>query len=276
MCRSVTLAAVLLAATCLAGVPAGAGADERILSYHTDIVVAKDSTITVTETIKVRAERKKIKHGIYRDLPTGYTPGDGRTRMGYKVLKVLRDGKVEAWHTGNGKPGFLRIYMGKKNVVLKKGVYTYAITYRPTHTVLNFFEKYDELYWNVTGNGWEFSIDKASATVAFPVVIDPNDITHDAYTGRKGAKGKDCKSEIDPQGKVQFRMTRKLKKGEGLTIVTTFPKGVCVPPKPDEEPDEFLVGRNYCQFMEQFAEIEIATERQTPKVELGRNGSAGP
>ncbi len=241
MCRSVTLAAVLLAATCLAGVPVGAGADERILSYHADIVVAKNSTITVTETIKVRAERKKIERGIYRDLPTDYyNPVDGRTRVGYEVLNVLRDGKAEEWHAGGGEPGHMRIYMGKEDVRLKKGVYTYELTYRTSRKVLGFFENHDELYWNVTGNAWEFPIDAASATVTIPAGIAPNDITHEAYTGPKGAKGKDYKSEIDSQGTVRFRVTRKLKKGEGLTVVTTFPKGICVPPSSQERLAQFL------------------------------------
>ncbi len=42
-------------------------ADERILSFHSDILVRADGWIEVTETIRVRAERNRIRFGIYRD-----------------------------------------------------------------------------------------------------------------------------------------------------------------------------------------------------------------
>ncbi|MGB5332555.1 MAG: DUF2207 domain-containing protein, partial [Woeseiaceae bacterium] len=47
-------------------------ADERILSFHSDIRVMTDGMIEVTETIRVRAEGNRIKRGIYRDFPTEY------------------------------------------------------------------------------------------------------------------------------------------------------------------------------------------------------------
>ena len=47
--------------------------DERILSFHSDISIAADATMTVDETIRVRAEGQNIRRGIYRDFPTDYT-----------------------------------------------------------------------------------------------------------------------------------------------------------------------------------------------------------
>jgi hypothetical protein len=47
-------------------------ADERILEFHSDILVMPDGWIDVTETIKVRAEGNRIRRGIYRDFPTEY------------------------------------------------------------------------------------------------------------------------------------------------------------------------------------------------------------
>ena len=44
--------------------------DERILAYHSDIDVHADASMTVTETIRVRAEGNNIRRGIYRDFPT--------------------------------------------------------------------------------------------------------------------------------------------------------------------------------------------------------------
>ena len=44
-------------------------ADERILSWHSHLVVEKGGDLLVTETITVRAEGNRIKRGIYRAIP---------------------------------------------------------------------------------------------------------------------------------------------------------------------------------------------------------------
>jgi hypothetical protein len=60
-----------------------AHADEKILSFHSDIQVAADGSMQVSETITVNAEGDRIQRGIYRDFPTDYRrplrqPGQGR------------------------------------------------------------------------------------------------------------------------------------------------------------------------------------------------------
>ena len=47
-------------------------AEESILEFRSDIVVAADASMQVTETIRVHAEEDQIRHGIYRDFPTDY------------------------------------------------------------------------------------------------------------------------------------------------------------------------------------------------------------
>ena len=53
----------------LLALPLSVLADERILSFHSDIRVMTDGMIEVTERITVRAEGKRIRRGIYRDFP---------------------------------------------------------------------------------------------------------------------------------------------------------------------------------------------------------------
>ncbi len=199
-------------------------ADERILAYESDIEVHADATMTVTETIRVRAEGKQIKRGIYRDFPTLYKDRLGnRYRVGFEILAVTRDGESEPYHTKPRSNG-VRIYMGDKDVFLRGGEYTYAITYR-TNRQLGFFADHDELYWNVTGNDWAFPIDNASARVRLPTSIPLPSITMEAYTGRFGAKGRDYDAKVDIDGNAYFEVTRPLGRQEGLTIVVTWPKG---------------------------------------------------
>ncbi len=43
---------------------------ERILSFDSHIDIMADGDVVVTETIRVVADGKKIRRGIYRDFPT--------------------------------------------------------------------------------------------------------------------------------------------------------------------------------------------------------------
>ena len=51
---------------------------------------------------------------------------------------------------------------------------------------MGYFADHDELYWNVTGNGWGFPIDRASARVVLPADVPPADVRMEAYTGAAG------------------------------------------------------------------------------------------
>jgi hypothetical protein len=68
-------------------------ANERITNFVSDIVVHPNSSMTVTETIRVVAEGDIIRHGIYRDFPTRYRDEKGNNVVvDFKVVSVARDG----------------------------------------------------------------------------------------------------------------------------------------------------------------------------------------
>jgi uncharacterized membrane protein YgcG len=220
MARLVAKLGVLLAAL---GLASFAAADERILSYDSRITVERDGTLEVREEIRVRAEGDRIRRGIYRDFPTIYPGRDGRQIVvGFAFQAATLDGQVVPWRTesrGNG----VRIYVGDPSSTVPRGEHTYLLIYR-TDRQMGFFADHDELYWNVTGNGWGFVIDKASATVVLPEGIAPEEIKVEAYTGPQGAQGRDYTAAV--QGATPtFATSRALRPGEGLTIVATWPKG---------------------------------------------------
>jgi uncharacterized membrane protein YgcG len=204
-------------------------AAEEIRSFSSRIEIRSDSDIVVTETIRVMPEGKQIKRGIYRDFPTLYSSSFGlQTSVPFELLEVLRDGKPEPYHTEQKANG-LRIYLGNTNVFLPHQETTYTIKYR-TGRQLGFFKGFDELYWNVTGNGWSFPIMAASACVNLPPGATHRSV--EAYTGRKGSKEADFKITDKPDCDVSIETTKPLRPGEGLTIVVTWPKGVVKAPAP--------------------------------------------
>lgn len=197
---------------------------ERVLSFHSDMEVHRSSGMAVTETISVYAAGNEIKRGIYRDFPTKYKDRYGQNyKIKFEVKEVLRDGAPESYHLKNQSNG-VRVYIGSENVFLDPGIYQYTIKYS-TNRQLGFFKDFDELYWNVTGNGWVFPIEKVSASVRLPEVPPDKIGEVDAYTGYAGEKGKDFFSSIRDAGDVFFQTRRTLQPNEGLTIVVQWPKG---------------------------------------------------
>jgi len=124
--RLLAAAAVLLAAA------APARGDERILDFHSDIAVAADASMLVTETIRVRAEGDRIRHGIYRDFPTDYRDAGGnRVHVDFEPQALARDGAQEPYHTERQDNG-VRVYFGSKDTTLAPGEYRYELRYRTT------------------------------------------------------------------------------------------------------------------------------------------------
>ena len=193
-------------------------ADERILSWHSEIVVEKGGDLVVTETIKVQAEGKEIKRGIFRDIPRLREGRKGKNP--FEVLSVKRNGKKENYRTEDIGRGGIRIRIGRADVFLQPGPYTYEITYR-TGRQLYFEEGRDALYyWNVNGTEWEFRADKVSATVVLPEGIKGTKVW--GYTGKRGAKGEDYRGELTETG-ATIEATRPFRARENLTVVLEWP-----------------------------------------------------
>jgi uncharacterized membrane protein YgcG len=209
----------------IAGLVGEVQAEERIHNYHSDVQILKDGSLRVTETITVNAEGDKIKRGIYRDFPIAYTSRYMvPIKLPFDVLSVRRDGKTESFHTGTESNG-VRVYVGREDYLLPPGRYTFEITYT-TNFQLGYFDDHDELYWNVTGNGWDFPIDRASASISLPEDVPRDKLSYGGYTGPQGSKASNLSSEVNAiTGSVNFTMSKSLAPREGLTIVVGFPKG---------------------------------------------------
>ncbi len=202
--------------------------EERILDFSSNIKVNQDASILVTEDITVYANGQTIKHGIYRDFPTTYKDNNGNNYVvGFEVKEVRMNDIPETYtisSLSNGK----RVKIGKADVLLDSGVYKYSITYEATRE-LGFFSDHDELYWNVTGNGWNYNIENVSAVVILPDNINQQDIKTEAYTGVMGSKEKSYSTSIT-QNVGSFSTNRVLSSYEGLTIVISWPKGFVTAP----------------------------------------------
>ena len=201
---------------------------EQIFEFHSDITLQPDATLVVTETIDVFANNRQIRHGIYREFPTSYTDHFGNKYVvGFEMLSATLDGYRENFRVedySNGK----RIYLGDPHYFVQAGRHVYTLTYT-TNRQLGFFNDHDELFWNVTGLGWGFPIQQASATVHLPGAIPTDQVNLSGYTGPQGSRDAELTTAIQDSA-FQFTATRSFPPRQGLTILLTWPKGYFAEP----------------------------------------------
>ena len=103
----------------------------------------------------------------------------------------------------------------------------YVIRYRTTRQI-GFYPDFDELYWNATGNGWDFPIDQAEARISLPERVPFRQSAF--YTGPQGSQGRDATVVEQQPGRIVFRTTRPLPPRSGLTVAAGWQKGLVEPP----------------------------------------------
>jgi len=206
-------------------IAAPAFASEQINRFDTLVEVQQDGDIIVTETIDVAVAGWQIRRGIFRDLPRYYEHDGLRLPFRYRVLGVTRNGARERYETRTDENAY-RIRIGDPNVEIEHGRSVYVIRYEVKNQV-RYFEGNDEIYWNATGNYWNFAILEAEATVVLPPGVD-NTRTR-GYTGAIGHAGAAYTYRRAGDRHI-FTTTDPLQPREGLTVAVGFPSGFIDPP----------------------------------------------
>ncbi|MCA0133873.1 DUF2207 domain-containing protein [Winogradskyella alexanderae] len=205
---------------------------ERVLSFHSAIVVDTSSSITVKESIKIYATGTIFKRGITRTIPTRSVDSSGNSvKHNFKILAVEKDGRPSKYHTKSGS-GSTTIYVGEKDVFLSEGEYNYSITYRMSGQI-RFFKDYDELYWNVNGFDWALAFGEVSCDITLPA--SGTIIQKACYTGRYGSSNTNCSTTPLSEHQIRFSAGQ-LNAGENLTVAVGFSKGSVTQPPPPPPP----------------------------------------
>jgi len=201
---------------------------ERIIHFHSDIVIDTTGMIRVTESIRVFANGNDIKRGIVRSIPVYRTDKYGKKqKMKIDIISVICNGHRENYKTENAGDN-KEIYIGNPDVYLNPGVYEYIITYESPGQI-GFFDDYDELYWNVTGNEWEFYIEEASALITLP--DDARSLNVSCYTGFYGSTEMYCSSR-EAGNQIYFETSEILAARMGFTVAVSFPRDIIKRPPP--------------------------------------------
>ncbi len=197
---------------------------EVITRFDTRIDVERSGDILITETIELVAQGQQIKRGIFRELPRLYDFMGVQQDYDYDLISVTRDGRPEnVTQMRNGNAIVWRI--GRGEVLLDPGPYTYEIHYRVADAVIR-HDNYDELYWNATGTYWDFPIERANATIVWPEGTEIRELN--GYTGGFGTTT--GAYTADAVGRTAtFETTAPLPSKAGLTVSAIVEKGVIAP-----------------------------------------------
>ena len=134
----------------------------------------------MTEEINIHAAGVEFERGIVRRLLQRFNDHTGKqNRVRYAIDDVQQNGTTAPYHTETEGDDFV-LYVGDKDTYLDPGDYRYRITYT-TKGQVGFFPTYDEIYWNVNGNGWAFYIDSISAVNHLPSAAQVKQTAY--YTG---------------------------------------------------------------------------------------------
>ncbi len=215
----------LAGATLAGAIPAQVAAQKSLSIEHFDATVRVEKTgwIDVREQIQVHFTGSW--NGIYRLIPVEY-----RTPQGFSYHLWLEDVSVtgpggeplEYSSTREGHYRKLKIRVPDADNATRKVVIHYRVP-----DALRFWDTYDELYWNVTGDAWDMPIQAASVMVLLPPGV--SNVRTSSWTGGYGSK-EDAASVQKIEGGFYFQTQRPLRYHEGLTVATAWDPGVVARP----------------------------------------------
>ena len=192
-------------------------AQEKINSFDSQIKINSDASIIVNETIKYDFGNTE-RHGIYRNIPIKYKSTLGDKSIKLEIQNVTRDGNSENYVVSFSDSDEI-IKIGNANLTIN-GEHIYSIVYKATGAI-GYFDNYDELYWNITGNSWQVPILNSNTKIELPQ--NSKIIQSSCYLGVLGSKEK-CDTSIK-ENIASASSSRTLNSGEGLTFAAGFPKG---------------------------------------------------
>ena len=186
--------------------------DYVIENLVSDINLERDLTLSVTEKIDVYFYSQK--HGIYRDIPVIYS-NKGKTINSKISVKSVTDGINDVAYETERESRNIRIKIGDADKLVE-GYKTYVISYEVKNVVL-LYDEQPEIYWNVTGNGWDTVIKKAQVNVNSQYA---DAIEKKCFTGEVGETFGEC--NIDTSEVIHIETSKELRPGEGLTVAISY------------------------------------------------------
>ena len=196
----------------LGAAPASAQRTMVIERFDVAITVNLDGTIDVTETISPRFTGSW--NGIFRTIPVVYHSPQGfnwKIRLDLQSVTDAGGQPLEVETSRVGANAKYRIWVPGAQDATR----TVVLRYRASNA-LRFFDEHDELYWNLTGDEWEETIEAATATITLPDGVEG--VRAIAFNGAYGSTAQDATVSV-AGGTIRIEMPHGLGFREGMTAV---------------------------------------------------------
>ncbi|MFT3843873.1 MAG: DUF2207 domain-containing protein [Lacibacter sp.] len=208
-----------------------------IKQYHVDVLVNKDASLDITETINVNFFESH--HGIFRiipykykieTLPAGTEKADRQLESNGYAKTIIENIDVPGWkYSVSNKGGYKEIKIGDKDKYVE-GDQQYIIHYRMLNAI-NFFKDKSELYLNIIGDRWDTTIDSVSFSITLYDAV-PATPFYFVATGITGSRENTTVSSWSDNKFFAGHTTAQLQPNEGVTV------GIVLPPA-------FLIKQNF-------------------------------
>lgn len=198
---------------------------EKITDFQSVIHINKNDSVMIEETIAYDSEGL-VKHGIYRYIPLSTIENNPVHEHSIKVHSVTDDtGKDIPYDSNESYQNGVSIKVlkiGDPNNTFA-GQKTYHIRYTFSHALSQDKDGSAYLYFNITGNGWPFAIEKTE----FSIVSDGQGPTLEVekmkcFFGDFGTNSDSACNLTDEQKdskKYSAQFTNSLFPGQGVTVL---------------------------------------------------------
>jgi len=200
-------------------------AKEQINSFDARYLISGDGTVRVEENIEYEFSNV-YKHGIFREIPYNYKINGNNYNLAIDVDSVTDFNGNPYKFSVKRNNGVLNIRIGDPDKTIT-GIHGYRIVYF-VRRVVQFEEKEDIFYWNITGNEWKVPILKSIARIYFehPGI---EHIKTECFSGSYGSKAKNCNITTTGNG-IRITAENELWAGDGLTVMLHMPVGMVKEP----------------------------------------------
>jgi len=187
-----------------------------INKFSSEIKINKDSSVSIREIIDY--ETVIEKHGIYRYVPVQYQRGKWSYIARISEVKI-EDETGKAVSYTDYKEGGNRVFKIGEADRTFVGKRTYVLEYR-VENALKQFEEYDELYWDITGEGWKIPIKSSEAKIVSPPAVIKK---IDCFSGITGGNDGLCKSSFNEKEAI-FKYSKVIGYGQNFTVLIGLDK----------------------------------------------------
>ena len=211
---------------------AGQPGDE-ILSFHSDIVLHADSTLTVTENVEVQDRPGGEMQGYFKRVLAGRAnlrhseDSALTTAPSHTLLEVMKEGKAVNFSLKKDSWGDLTLCVDAREGSVEDSVHHFTIKYMTDCRLVEFHD-HDELSFDVTGQYLKMPVKNASATVHLPKGADL--VSADGYAGPRERKYFTAHIEEAETGdQVHYSVSMPLKNEMAFQVSVALTKGFARP-----------------------------------------------